>query len=1605
MIKFKDDGSVNIVKLTDERVKIRERSMSIYGLKLNQNIEVNEMKNEKEYATPTHRIEKTGGYMCLNFAKYLESPITDEKGWGKGELYSASLSKQYESIKRKIGENAPENFREFIAGCFSYDSRDYYISLPTFERTVDPEQVRIKNIVIRPDLSDKALRSLSRIPKRYDVIIIGDIFFGKNDLVEVTVKGIELIDSGVAKYGEMGVHCKAACAFSTKYLSSGYEVCDYGSLIDLHNPTLTRDFIDRLLKEVYSIPNPEEALSKIEKWEKYIEFRRYYLGVQSERYEKIENPEPIQAYVVSAKQYKNRMDAWSKLLLDGHKNLAKGDHAVLSKNVDGADEMPLIKVSIRKNRKEILNETVGKNSRGKLKYENHLYRYTSETMGLSKEKPKYENGNLVNADRLNQYVLGERYELAFEDEEPDCTDIDADLERAISEMNKETDEKYSGIIKTELEAYLKKQSLDLDKKNAASMEAYEASLKSSLIKDAEENKDKAVAAEYAREVISPIEIEYNGRIKELEKQLSLNWQTGKKKKQKKDNSNKEGFSEEKINSIKDEIEKLDEEKKEKIRVAELNIPIIKYYEKRNRRFAEEKKKSLVLAKQTTLKKLEQDMENQLKRRYEPDIDKEKKEGAIPLREKADSRRAERVENETVRRYDIYFRSANSNDTFKDLKKDGGNITDARYLIYDNRAEKAKIDRQESALKAFRGGFVRNPYLASYLFAPQTLKGVSRTFANEPDWCLETLNETQRKAVRQALASESIFLLQGPPGTGKTQVIAEITAQLARDGKKVLISSETHKAIDNVFDRLPKIPEIRPLRLIPSHNGKQTKYSPERLVDNLYINIRESLGTQIDMYENFEETKSKFSERMNELRLDCQKLKELKLENTAINAEREELKQKINECVKRLDDENKQRDEALEKVELFAKTKKYIEAYLTSGEDADRKLLSLFGEKAKLQLEKLSCFAGCGVDKIPSILNADTEKLRAEISEILGDGKIANLEKQRAEKKKILDSFMDEYTYELPSPSDENYEEFKRVQNEFIAIGNQIKELRKGGGIDVTKTILATIVSPDVIADKELLEKLIDEIALLRSGMLTVVSEFGKEVDKKKAVFDAKLQKIENEINAIRREKNVIDERYEEIGASPAASEYTRLHTHLSQSIRRFFDDFKLTGEYEAGDFDAALDIIPKEWKRVERENKKAEKSRTIPMFKDIHKYLGSEEILEEDRRKYTSELYKNANVFGITCTSREKFTSRQLQALKDYGIGDIDLRTQGIDVVIVDEVSKSSFLDLLMPILHGKTVILVGDHRQLPPMYDLRHMRDENFVGLNEKYITKGKNKGYTELYEECFFKTLYEKVPQDFKIMLDKQYRCHGDIMAVFNHFYGGDGLKVGEKNQNDKKRHNLHVRMNGKTLIDPDHHIYFVDCDEKEERKDEGSTSMINKQEADVVMKLLSKINEASLDLVKSRVAIVDEKRDKDERPSVGVICTYGDQAGIIKRRSRNSQYEGFSKKDDEKLIISTVDDFQGDERDIIIVSMVRNPRGKNFNAEFVQKFERINVAFSRPRKLLIIVGAKQFLTEQKIFLPDMSGDEKLDKYNYPVYEKIVNTIAERGRILTARDVLGDK
>ena len=746
-----------------------------------------------------------------------------------------------------------------------------------------------------------------------------------------------------------------------------------------------------------------------------------------------------------------------------------------------------------------------------------------------------------------------------------------------------------------------------------------------------------------------------------------------------------------------------------------------------------------------------------------------------------------------------------------------------------------------------------------------------------------------------------------------------------------------------------------------------------------------------------------------LRFDYDKVLKLKRENAKIEAERSVIVEKINRLNSELEGIRAEMAGMREREDMFRRTEKFVDSFRFDGEGVATEFIERYKREVQDLLLGFACFEEISLDKVGELIKLDDEAVREELAHLLSEDTLVQLKGRQQELRGILSSLRDPETDEAPEEGDANYEEYKKYQTELKDVVNKIKAAQSGSDYNVSESAIFTIL-PAIIGNKTLMKELPEELKMFKVKLNSIVFAIKGDIEEKLGEVFNQEAEISDRISGKQIEISEHKRRYEELSEDKGVEEYGELNSALKQKITRFFRDFDIIKEYDSDNLETAFQIIAEEWSKLERNYMatQAENKVKIPMYKEIVKYLSQEDILEEDRAAYTRELYNSANVFGITCTSRDRFTPAQLEELGRYGIESVDIRTVGIDVVIIDEVSKSSYLDLLIPILYGKTIILVGDHRQLPPMYDLRHMRADDFEGLDEEIITKEINDGYTKLYEECFFKTLYEKVPKEFKLMLNKQYRCHSHIMEVFNHFYGGSnkGLIVGKKQQDDEKEHNLTVRINGNTVIDPIHHIYFVDCDQKESSAFEGSTSKINEQEAQVAMTLLKELDKSSKDLVSQRKIIVDPAKKIDERPSVGIICTYGDQAGLIKKKRKYQQFTGFSGRPDERLIISTVDDFQGDERDIIIVSMVRNPaQGKRYDAEFIKKFERINVAFSRARKLLIIVGSRKFLSEAGIIdLPDLDGDHSQDKLNFPVYREIIDTINFRGRILTAKDILGE-
>lgn len=1506
-------------------------------------------------------------YIYLDFTQNLKS---GSRNWN--DVYQESIEDQFEKVQRKLalyGKNDVTDLKKFVSLCFPMVKSTYYVSLPSFERKIETAKQYqgcecIYNMVLRP--ARTGIIS-SAIPKGLDVILVGDLVF-RNGLISFVVKGLDLIDENVEKFGELPVECATACAIT----KNSRNLPDYGiQARDLYKPFLTRDMVLSLCEKVYPIENPEKAIEVFEKWKRYVDFRRYFLGVQSQKNESVESVEFIRAYAVSRLDYRKNEDIYAEHLLDNNKNFIQKEQVLLSQANEDSVEFPLVRVEIVRNLADISK----KMARDKkiTNFERELRRFTKLQVALSQNNPETENV----FEKTNGIIyLGNRVAFETENVTPDCEDIVQFFDNKLCKAESQIDEKYKGIIRIAIDAYRQKEEARLEAESMQAISEYFDFLDRNLETDVENNTDKTLERRYS-ERVKEIKAKYDKQRGKLEKSY-------KNKKKAEDGTEQE-------EKYKSELEAIGIAETQEIE----NISLMSWYVERNNKLKSDFEKSRVLQKTKELEHLCTEKVRLLNLELADTIYSEKKEFERQIKSEKQEEIRKKNAQLTERHFYIYFKAEDLD--FDYLKPE--NLLNYRFLVCDNRAEKAKIERQRKTLESFYHGYVKNPFLASYLFVPETL-GKAESEFGEIEWFGSRLNDSQKEAVRKALASNSLFLLQGPPGTGKTEVIAEITAQYVKQGKKVLVSSETHKAIDNVFDRLPKIPEIRPLRLIPSQSNKDTEYSAEKLVDNLYQSISLRLDRRIQQYENFTEMKNSFGEKIKELRFRYNQLLELEKTCRSVQTKKKKLQDKV-ETINVLIEECRNARRSLED-ELGQYNN--ILLCIDKGafwEDVDKAdILSKIGTILYELLSQYDFFFELDSEKIQKIYRITLDQVRDEFKTIEKNSSSMSVGLEKASIRSKMRALRDPDTDEIIEGKKEEYEQLKR----------QLISLKSGKDSESTVNYallsVATFIPADRLADNSNRTKILKAFADIKTQITKYINEEKVSINSIVADLTEKVANIDAQIADFKRNKNLIQIEIEKLNEDDSYSDYCHKKQELRKEIINFFSEFEILDEYPADDYSVAIEIIVRRWNDIEsnQEALQQENRLKIPMYKAIKDYISDEEIIEDDRISYTKKLFDNANVFGMTCTSREHFSEASMKALREYKLGDVNVRNVGIDVVIIDEVSKSSFLDLMIPVLYGKTVILVGDHRQLPPLYDLKHMRKNDFDGLDPKIIDYDLNKQYQKLYETCFFKELFESVPDAYKIMLDKQYRCHSDIMDVFNHFYStnGKGLSVGLSNQNDLKNHDLQVKSNGMTLIEPHNHIYFVNCTEYESHLDSESSSIVNRQEAEVICQLLKLMNEEYGRMIERGTIRKDSK--KDERKSVGVICTYRDQARYIKNNLKGLKFNNFSQKREDRLIINTVDDFQGDERDIIIVSMVRNPRGDRYSTDFIDQFERINVALSRARCMLIVVGAQEFLSRSSIDLPDINGNKALDRHSFPVYREIIRTIQAKGKILQASDVIGE-
>ena len=319
------------------------------------------------------------------------------------------------------------------------------------------------------------------------------------------------------------------------------------------------------------------------------------------------------------------------------------------------------------------------------------------------------------------------------------------------------------------------------------------------------------------------------------------------------------------------------------------------------------------------------------------------------------------------------------------------------------------------------------------------------------------------------------------------------------------------------------------------------------------------------------------------------------------------------------------------------------------------------------------------------------------------------------------------------------------------------------------------------------------------------------------------------------------------------------------------------------------------------------------------------------------EIRINAELFGearvIACTLVGS-AHRLLEGMK-FG------------TLFIDEAAQALEAACWIPMRRASRVILAGDHCQLPPtVKSIAALR----AGLG---------------------KTLMERIAEnkpEVVTLLKIQYRMNEDIMRFSSDwFYGGQVESA--------------PQIKYRSILDFDHPITWIDTSNEENQmtiegedapEDSASTSSSSSaanQNPDLNFKeqfvgeSFGRINKAEAELTLLTLAEyftkIGKQRVLSDSIDVGIISPYRAQVQYLKKLIK--KYEFF--KPYRRLIsVNTVDGFQGQERDVILISLVRsNDEGQ---IGFLKDLRRMNVAMTRARMKLVILGNKDTMTQHPFY-----------------------------------------
>lgn len=339
-------------------------------------------------------------------------------------------------------------------------------------------------------------------------------------------------------------------------------------------------------------------------------------------------------------------------------------------------------------------------------------------------------------------------------------------------------------------------------------------------------------------------------------------------------------------------------------------------------------------------------------------------------------------------------------------------------------------------------------------------------------------------------------------------------------------------------------------------------------------------------------------------------------------------------------------------------------------------------------------------------------------------------------------------------------------------------------------------------------------------------------------------------------------------------------------------------------------------------------------FKNMaHKYKRSFGKSERDQRK---ALFDEAHRIMKEVDNTEQYiiddllTKTQVVTATLVGANHYTVRNLTYQTIVIDEAGQALEPACWIPILKAQKVVLAGDHCQLSPT-----------IKSNEA----AKNGLSKTLLEKCI------ELHPEAVTLLEEQYRMNENIMGYSSSVFYDDKLKA-------------HASVAKSLLFTDDTPLLFIDtagCGFEE--KLEG-TSSTNPDEAAFTFKHINLfINE-----LYSKINLQGDRYF----PSIAVISPYKQQINLLKTQFEHSPD---LQKYKENISVNTIDSFQGQERDVVYISLTRsNDKGE---IGFLSDIRRMNVAMTRARKKLVVIGDSATLGQHPFYANFIEYAEKKGGY----------------------------